>query len=512
MSAYAVAHPRTGRALRRARAAAAALAALAVVLLALWGGAQPSRADQPAPSIDPAAATAIEIHKLRQPDGLLPPATGLVQDTAGLAPVAGAVFTATLVPGLDLTTDAGQRAAAQLTAGQAEVLISGVAPSARATTDNNGNASLSGLQVGMYLVREVGTPTGYTPSVPFLVPLPLTVPDTRAGWLYTVHVYPKNAYAGVALSVIDHDAVTLGDTVRWQSQSDIPHVPVLDGYRLVQRLDARLNLVGGADVSILCNVALAGGACPRPVEGVDYTMSYDGSARLLTVNFTPAGRAMLAHTAGLDPAARVVVSYRTAVLAGGELSSESILYASDAAIRGGSGAPAPVSDSAMTKWGPLAVVVHERGRPDHLISGAALRLYRTADDAAAGRNPIVVNGVSTWTTDAQGRVDIPGLRFSGFVDGLDRELSDPLYRYYYAVPISFPSGYTGSTAPLRTIVASTTDAQVVTVEVWRTGDGALPVTGGQIPWAIAATSLAAIGAGILFVLRRRERREDAPRS
>ena len=488
--------------------------ALLLALSTVWVGASPSRADDANPQIDPDATTAIEIHKLRQPDEFLPAASGLPQDTSGMKPVGGATFTATLVPGIDVTTDAGQQAAAALTGEQAGRLTADEPVAARATTDAAGDASLSGLAVGVYLVREVGTPAGYAPSVPFLVALPLTDPVTNDGWMYTVHVYPKNAHATVALSVSDHDAVAVGDGVTWLSLSGIPNATVIDGYRLVQRIDARLALQGGgADagaVSIRCDDSRARSACPQPVEGVDYTRTLDAATNALIVDFTPAGLAMLARAVAADPAAQVSLSYRTIVTADGDLTTQSLLYASRAAIDGGAGAPAPVADSATTKWGPLAIVVHERGTSQHLIAGATFRLYRTAADAATGSNPIVVRGSSEWTTDARGRIDVDGLRFSGFVDGLDRSSSDPLYRCYYAVPIAFPSGYTGSNAALRTIVESTTDAQVVTVEVWRTSGGALPVTGGQIPWAIGAAAVVAVGIGILLLVRRR--REDHCRS
>lgn len=497
---------------RGVRIVVAAAAALSLTLLTLWVGAAPSRADDGVPQIEPDAVTAIEIHKLRQPDSLLPAASGLPQDTSGMTPVAGATFTATRVPGIDLTTSAGQQTTAALTAERAGVLAAGAPAAARATTDSGGDASLSGLGVGVYLVREVATPAGYAPAVPFLVALPLTDPVTRDGWLYTVHVYPKNAYAGISLTDVDHDAVALGDAVAWRSLSGIPNAAVIDGYRLVERMDARLALLGnGPDdgaVSIRCDDSRARSACTQPIAGVDYTWVFDAATNELTVDFTPAGLAMLARAVALDPAAQVALAYRTTVTADGDLTTHSLLYASRAAIDGGAGAPAPVSDSATTRWGPLAIVVHERGNPQNLIAGATFRLYRTAADAASGSNPIVVGGSSEWTTDARGRIDVAGLRFSGFVDGLDRPSDDPVYRFYYAVPIAFPSGYTGSNATLRTIVESTTDAQVVTVEVWRTsGGGGLPVTGGRIPWAIGAIAVGAVGAGILLIVRRRDRRD-----
>ncbi|GAA3906646.1 SpaH/EbpB family LPXTG-anchored major pilin [Microbacterium invictum] len=481
----------------------AALVAVVLSVLAVLGGALPSQA-----ASDPdAVVTMIEIHKFSQPHVLGALASGLPQDTSGLTPVSGATFTATRVPGIDPTTSAGQARAAALTAATATALTSGANAAARATTDRAGNATLGGLAVGVYLVTEVATPAGFVPAVPFVVVLPLTDPEAGDRWLSTVHVYPKNAQAGVVLEVSDRDAVTLGDVVGWVSRSGIPNLRDLDGYRVVQKIDPRLALVDAgtsATVVIDCG-ATTRALCPQLTEGTHYTRVYDANTRTLTVEFTAAGLELLARAVAGSADARVVVTYATTVLAEGEIRNEAVLYASSAAMQGGEGAPAPVSDTAMTKWGPLAIIVHERGKPETLIPGAVFRLYLSAEDARAGRNPIVVGGVSEWSTDAQGRIDIPGLRWSGFVDGLDREATDALYRYYYAMPVSFPAGYTGVKSPLQAVVDSATEAQVLVVELWRASTSSLPVTGGQLSMGLVLAGAGMVGAGIVFVTRRRRR-------
>ena len=59
-------------------------------------------------------------------------------------------------------------------------------------TGADGTASFKNLEVGFYVVIETTTPDKVTtPAAPFIVSVPMTKVD-GSGWLYDVHVYPKN--------------------------------------------------------------------------------------------------------------------------------------------------------------------------------------------------------------------------------------------------------------------------------------------------------------------------------
>lgn len=59
-------------------------------------------------------------------------------------------------------------------------------------TTADGTASFTNLDVGFYVVIETKTPDKVTtPAAPFIVSVPMTKVD-GSGWLYDVHVYPKN--------------------------------------------------------------------------------------------------------------------------------------------------------------------------------------------------------------------------------------------------------------------------------------------------------------------------------
>lgn len=440
-------------------------------------------------SIDPDATTAIEVHKLDQPEQLGEPASGVEQDVSGLTPVAGATFTATRVPGLDLTTDAGRAEASTLTAADAIARIGDAAPDVTRTTDASGLASLAPLGVGLYLVDETVTPDGYASSDPFLVALPLTNP-AGDGWLETVHVYPKNAGASADLAVDDTDAVTLGDTVRWTSRTTVPRAEPLRVYRVLNRVADGLEPPTADQVAVTLGDGTALGAD-------DVTIAVDGT--LITVAFTDAGRTRLADLRATNPDLEVHVAYPTVVTAEGDHTNRVRLVITDDGVADAD-QTSRLTDTATTKWGPLEIIVTEQGHPDHRIPGTRLRLYLSAEDALAGRDPVTIEGVSEWTTDTDGRVLLHGLRFSGFVDGLDRDTDDPLYRQYWVMPVSFPAGWTGDLTPQAAIVNSVTDAQIVTLQVRQADEGAAGLLGpgGALgPGTLARTGLQASGAVLL---------------
>lgn len=61
------------------------------------------------------------------------------------------------------------------------------------TTDADGIAKFSNLELGLYVVVETDTPDKVTsPVKPFLVSVPMTKASNPSEWLYDIHVYPKN--------------------------------------------------------------------------------------------------------------------------------------------------------------------------------------------------------------------------------------------------------------------------------------------------------------------------------
>lgn len=374
---------------------------------------------------------AIEIHKFESPHGLSFAANGLPQDTNGLNPVAGATFKATVVPGFDPLTNEGQRAIAQLSVDQALELTKGKSPQVIAKTNSFGDGSLAPLSAGLYLVQETDIQPGFVGSAPFLVALPLTNPATQNSSLSTVHVYPKDALAGITLDVRDDHAVKRGDTIFWTSHSSIPMLADIDGYQIVHTIAPQLRPNGKVTVGFDCS------DCPALEQDVDYTVVFDDHSNSYTINFLDKGLRKLDGVVEKHPTAQVEVELSTEVLRAGIHENSVELYPSMEAIENRRG----VSDTAETKGGPLTIVVHEVDNPKERIADTGVRLFLSEQDARAGTNPVEIDGVSEWFTGPDGRVLIDGLRFSGFANGLDIPESSDKFRRYWVVPTQIPDAW-----------------------------------------------------------------------
>lgn len=461
---------------------------------ALLGGAgvAPSHANN---ADVPSGPMTLMIHKFAQPQATGDAATGVPltdAETAGWAPIGGVTFEATRVPGIDLSRHEGWAQAADLTPARAAELSAHEPATARGVTAPDGELVLDGLAVGLYLVVETDAPAGVLRAPAFLVTLPLAHPTESHGWLTTVHVYPKNAAVDVDLAVRDRDAVSCGDTVTWTSRSAIPRRAEIESYRVQQALADGVRLTDRfADI----RVEITGQ--PPLTYGVDYEVheSQVGERWAFDTVFTRAGREKLA----VDTEAQVLIRYRTAIERAGEFTNETVLHAGNAH---------PVRATTTTKFGPLKILVHEKGVPSHLIAGAAFQLFLTEADARAQRTPIVIDGVSEWRTDTDGYITFDCLRFSHFADGLDRAPGTELHRNYYAAPVSYPPGWTGEQVILVGTVTSADVPEVLRAVVWKSGPATeLAETGAKMLGAVALGGVL-VALGIVLVGRRRPRRES----
>lgn len=482
------------------------LSTVLMTLLAVGLGGVAAQA-APVVDIDPDATASLHIHKLEQPDDFGPPADGLETDTSGQKPLAGVEFTVQRVSGIDLTTNAGWREAAALSAEDAAARAE--TPGRTGVTDADGNLSLTGLPLGLYLVSETAYPAGVTPSKPFLVTLPLTHPTDRDTWLYDVHVYPKNAVTGATKSVEDSAGVKLGDDVKWTINADIPRVEEIDLYRIVDKLDTRLDYKSAA-VRLTNDAALS--------EGTDYTIAFDAATNTVTVEFTAAGRAILAANA---TQAQVEVVITTTANATGTITNEAIVYPNEASTEHQPGEPGGpiVTPPVDTRWGVIVIEKVEGpsggtvgdlsvGDP---LAGAEFQVYASEADARAQRNPIVIDGVDTWTTGADGRAVISGLRYSNYADGKALEIGDPAYRSYWLVETKAPDGFELLAEPVQVDVTSD-DPSTVTISIENVPHNAgwtLPLTGGSGTTLITLLGLLLLVGGVLFAVVRTRRRTGA---
>ena len=109
-----------------------------------------------------------------------------------------------------------------------------------APTDVNGESSVSGLSLGLYLLCEYSYPANtvgneqHGHSVPCLIPIPLTdsAADGTYSWTYDVHVYPKSIVEEITNDkvIVGNDNnetkefdTEIGESVEFLIRSDVPH-------------------------------------------------------------------------------------------------------------------------------------------------------------------------------------------------------------------------------------------------------------------------------------------------
>jgi len=478
------------------------LAASAAAVLLGLGLAAPAAA---APLVDPNATGSITVHKFEAPDtptGL--PNNGTAVDTTGLTPLPGVEFQVRQVSGIDLSTNSGWANASTLSgvfdAADPEASITGagytLAAGSSLVTDAAGEASFTGLPVGLYLVEETSFPTGVTPSAPFLVSVPLTDPDNGDNWLYDVHVYPKNAITTATKTVEDADAVQLGDDVSFTITSDIPNANPIDGFKIVDVLDPKLDYVA-ATVTLADGTAVA--------EGTDYTIVHDAGTNAVTVEFTAAGRAILAA----NNTTQVVIDIVTTVNAVGEIVNQALVYPNAASFDIDPGEPGgpTTTPEVETRWGGLTVA--KVGQGGAALAGAVFQVFTSAADAAAQTNPVTLNGGTEFeVVNADGTLTLSGLRYSDFANGATVAPGDAGYLQYYLVEVQAPSGYELLAEPLEfTVTAATTAAGIdlTVTNVPHNGGFQLPFTGGTGTGLLYLAGIGLIAGGVVFLVAKRRR-------
>ncbi|CAN7170299.1 SpaH/EbpB family LPXTG-anchored major pilin [Microbacterium sp. LjRoot45] len=481
------------------RAVRATITATALAAVAMIGLTAPAHA---APLVDPDQTGSITVHKFEKPaaaTGL--PNNGTVVDTSGLTPLAGVTFEIRPVNPIDLSTNAGWADAADLAAefdaSDAEGSVTGAGYTLGAATSEvtatDGTAVFGDLPVGLYLVQETAYPSGVTPAAPFLITVPLTDPTGSDTWIYDVHVYPKNSLTEAAKTVDDLDAIQLGDEVVWTITAGIPNESVIDGYKIVDPLDASLDYVDTL-------VTLSNGA--TITEGTHYTVTHDAS-NAVTVEFTAAGRAVLAANNTAD----VVVDVVTTVNTVGEIQNQALVYPNAASFDIDPGEPGGPAETNVpeTRWGGITL---EKTDGTSALTGASFQVFTSAADAAAQTNPVSLGGQTTFTvTAADGTLTLSGLRYSDFAGDATVAPGDPGYLSYYLVETVAPSGFELLAEPIPFTVTAATSAIGVDLEVVNVAHNAgfeLPQTGGTGTGLLYVFGFALIAGGVLLlVLRRR---------
>ncbi|MFB2586660.1 SpaH/EbpB family LPXTG-anchored major pilin [Herbiconiux liukaitaii] len=432
----------------------------------------------------------------------LPPSTNL-----GI-PLAGAVFTATQVSGVDLTTPEGWTIATNLTPATASTRLGSTSftstpSSSTGTADFTVDPALypTGMPIGLYYVQETVLPADATnPAAPFLVSLPLPTGPVGAPanqWIYDVHVYPKNAVTELTKTRVPAPANSAEarnpDLIRWAIASSIPTLAVGDpitNFTLVDEIPADLEFVATPPTGVTpttVTVTSAAGIAQSFAEGADYTITTTAGTSTLT--FTPAGLVRLTNLQG------GVVSFNVLTRAVSIPPNGLIVNSATANING-----ATETVTGTTPIGQLTVFAFEsnNGSPRVPLAGAVYQVYISQNDANLQQNPISIEGVTNWTTDESGYVEIPIVTPGNY---FVREITPPVgfnLPNSNPVPTVVVAGETSTVAPVQNYVEfNHTQVSVANF--------LLPLTGGDggLWFGLGGAGLIVLALGAAFVVRRR---------
>lgn len=225
-------------------------------------------------------------------------------------PVSGIDFTIQPITDVDLTTNDGWQklAATKVTdyyAGGSREKTLGAARTA--TTDANGDATFSDIPLGAYLVTEVASSAGrrnLTVAAPFVVTVPMTNPDNRSEWMYTVEVQAKDQELSVTKAA-DRTCVELGDTVTFGISATLP-APDRNGainrIEIADPLAPELSYVDDSSTVVINDTTL---------KTEDYTISVDGN--VVTLKLTDSGLATAAALRTGKPDTALTWSFKAKV-------------------------------------------------------------------------------------------------------------------------------------------------------------------------------------------------------
>lgn len=437
------------------------MAFMAAGLTGIAGHAEPLPGD-----INPDAKGGLTVHKYDGAQGSDGGDGTPIGDTSGFGnALEGVEFTLIQIDVDLLTSEGWQEAESYYDDPGSAPTVSGTDKTA--TTNASGEAYFGDLPVGAYLVTETNSgPNLITdPAAPFIVTIPLPHDD---GWLYDVHVYPKNVVGDTpepTKTVGDPDNDVLpGSLVEWTITADVPPSALgYDEFILQDVLSSGLEFVEWAEISLGSHVF---------AQDDDYTVSADGS----TVTFTQDGRAVLSEGGTLS------ATLVTKVLQAG-------IHANNAVITvDGNDLP---TGYPTTSWATLKVVKFNEANSDDLLEGAEFNVV----DLSTGEV------IGTLTTGAAGTESITIWVGNNEQVTRDVQLVETKAPDGYVLPAD-PTVWEGTLTAGESAESSVTIAEVPNHEP----EGPeLPLTGAQGALWMTIIGLGLIGVGSAAVGIRRAR-------
>lgn len=447
----------------------AAIALAAGLTFAGIGGvaieASVAQAQQTVSSIDDNAARSLTIHKrLAQKSGNA--ATG--EENAAFAtgrPGENITYEIKLIQALN--TPADWQAAAALTPENA----TSTNPAVTGTTNAQGEVTFDNLAKGVYLVTETDAPAGVTKAEPFLAYVPMANP-AGDGWIYNVHVYPKNTQTSVTKTVKDA-GVHNGGNVE---------------YTITANTDSAKDSGAGATYTV--EDTLPAGVVPSAQNVVvkhedgtaiaagDYTLTVNGQN--VKVEFNQTGRNNLS-TNNTPVQVVITAAYNGTVNEATNSATVTI------------GTTQYTSNAVVSHWGNLTI--NKTGLNSAKLTGAEFQIVQCQAGGnntwtqVANTGAQTIGGNDTFTTDANGSVTVNGIHVSDFADNVAGEGAK-----YCVQETKAPGAYVGSDQlyPIDLTTANKTATVTISNETSR---NLLPSTGGMGIALLVLAGLGIVGVG-----------------
>ena len=530
-------------------AAAISLAALA---LAVAGPAFAASPVTDLGNINQDQTGTIKIHKYES--GSLAPETASPTGTpeAKGAPVPGVVFTAYRITNVDPKKQADWEMMSKINvpadacganwATPTLTLADGKNTSAvfaegKASGETNaqGEASISELPVGLYLLCETRAPASVQKrAMPFLVSMPTPNPtaDAADGWLYEVNVYPKNVVIeapkkGIAVKA---NGLKTNDQIEYPVTVKVPSIAKTDQFKYFMVNDTLNGATLGGTVPPVVEIKEAGASNFTAVDARFYTVE---TTTGITVSFKRVGLAFLKEKAN----AEVRVTFKAKAISiteSGEIPNTANFYVNTEPKTDNPPEPptTPPNDpqvppfptnTVKSSWGDLVITKTDKGN-NKPLSGATFEIYNATDPFAADcstqkstGDAIAVDGKTEFTTNAEGKVVIEGL----FVDSKEFPAGtaenamalDHAKRCYVLKETAAPAGYVMPADPFKAVAiqAGTTTADDVTINNTRVPIVDMPMTGanGRLLMIIGGSALALTALGAAFILAKKRRSQDS---
>lgn len=385
------------------------------------------------------------------------------------------------------------------------------------------------LPLGAYLVTETDGPDNIlTPAQPFVVtiPSPEDHENLDGGWIYDVHVYPKNSVVeGPKKDIVDQEdnGVVLGAPITYNVTTKLPALEnPINKFIISDTLDTKLD--PDTDLSKIVVTPFGGTAF---ISGTDYVPAWSGQT--LTVTFTAAG---LAKLNALPSGTNIVLTFVASANAIGEIDNQAFVNINDLQLgtepNGPGGSPTNI---VTTRWGGAQFVKVDQGTPTTTLGGAQFQVYMSMTDAAGCiATPLadlqqVTNtdgSVYTLTSAADGTVTIPGLWVGdtelvidedGNITDVNEANHDFDARCYVLVETVAPAGYILPADPNNRTEFVVTTGQIVqtggiaTITNKQQGVPSLPLTGGsgQILMIAGGAVVLIVAIGAAVIARRRNK-------